>query len=98
MKRESRSYGIGDVQVSRIDELTLNVFPFEGLYPGADPALLQRHRRRLGPGSFNSEVGVFTQSIHTWLVRTPRHTRRVIRRWSTRSAGTRWYRDAPPGS
>jgi glyoxylase-like metal-dependent hydrolase (beta-lactamase superfamily II) len=74
MKRESRSYGIGDVQVSRIDELTLNVFPFEGLYPGADPALLQRHRHRLGPGSFNSEAGVFTQSIHTWLVRTPRHT------------------------
>ena len=74
MKRESRSYGIGDVQVSRIDELTLNVFPFEGLYPGADPTLLQRHRHRLGPGSFNSEAGVFTQSIHTWLVRTPRHT------------------------
>ena len=31
MKRESRSYRIGDVQVSRIDELTLNVFQFETL-------------------------------------------------------------------
>ena len=74
MKRESRSYRIGDVQVSRIDELTLNVFQFETLYPTADPAVLQRHRHRLGPGSFNSETGIFTQSIHTWLVRTPHHT------------------------
>jgi glyoxylase-like metal-dependent hydrolase (beta-lactamase superfamily II) len=74
MTRETRIHRIGDIQVSRIDELTVNVFQFEHLYPQADPDALQRHRHRLGRGSFDAETGIFTQSIHTWLVKTPRHT------------------------
>jgi len=74
MNRATHSYRIGNVEVVRIDELTLNAFPLGVLYPGADPEALERNRDRLGPGSFNTDAGVFTQSVHSWLVRTPRHT------------------------
>jgi len=74
MKRATHSYRIGNVEVVRIDELTLNAFPLGVLYPGANPQDFERHRDRLGPGSFNTDAGVFTQSVHSWLVKTPRHT------------------------
>lgn len=74
MKRESRTYQIGDVQVSRIDELTLDAFQLEHLCPKAHPTLVQRHGERLGPGSLNQESSLLTVSIHTWLVKTPHHT------------------------
>jgi glyoxylase-like metal-dependent hydrolase (beta-lactamase superfamily II) len=73
-KRESRSFRIGDLQVSRIDELTLDAFQVDHLYPQVDPTVLQRHGHRLGPGSCSVEAGTCAVSIHTWLVRTPHHT------------------------
>jgi len=71
---QARTYQIGDVAVTRIDELTLNVFSQASLYPGSDPAALERNRAKLSAGSVEAETGNLLQSIHTWLVRTPRHT------------------------
>lgn len=71
--REARSYRIGDTTVTRIDELTLRAFSQAALYPGSDPDALERHRGKLGPGSVEAG-GILIQSIHSWLVRTPRHT------------------------
>lgn len=73
MKREARSYKIGDVHVSRIDEIVLDAFPLDHLCPQADLSVLQRHGHRLGSGC-NSEAGTLALSIHSWLVRTPQHT------------------------
>ena len=74
MSHHNPTYRIGDVAVTRIDELALNAFTQATLYPGSDPAASERHRARLGPGSFEPGSGILFQSIHSWLVRTPRHT------------------------
>jgi len=67
-------YQVGDVTVTRIDELALNVFSQVALYPGSDPGTLGRNRAKLSDGSVDDESGNLLQSIHTWLVRTPSHT------------------------
>lgn len=74
MRGRNRTYRIGDAAVTRIDEQTLNVFSRAALYPRSDPAALERHRTTLGPGAVDAETGILIQSIHSWLVRTPRHT------------------------
>ncbi len=74
MTRKADTYQIGSATVTRIDELTLHAFTQDTLYPGSDPEALERHRARFGPGSLDARTGILIQSIHTWLVRTPRHT------------------------
>ena len=71
--RPASTYHIGDVTVTRIDELTLNSFSQTMLCPGSDPAALDRNRGRFGQGSVEAASGALIQSIHSWLVRTPRH-------------------------
>lgn len=72
MIHANRTYQVGDAAVTRIDELTFSAFSQAAMYPGSDPAALERHRSQFGPGSV--EAGILVQSIHSWLVRTPRHT------------------------
>ncbi|MGX4773647.1 MBL fold metallo-hydrolase [Bradyrhizobium guangdongense] len=74
MTQETKTYRIGDAAITRIDELALAAFQFGTLYPGADPEALERQRTKLEAGSFDPATGTFIQSIHSWLVRTPRHT------------------------
>ena len=74
MTLSNSTYQIGDATVTRIDELALDVFSQTTLYPGSDPALLERHLDKFGPGSVEPGTGTLIQSIHSWLVRTPRHT------------------------
>ncbi len=74
MTREANTYRIGDVAVTRIDELTLTGASPASFFPGSDPAALRRHRDRIGPGSLDAGSDTLIQSIHTWLLRTPRHT------------------------
>ena len=74
----SGTWQVGDVTVTRIDELTLDGHTAAQLLPGADPAFVARHRDRLGPGLVRpGEAGPGSErvvvSIHTWLLRTPRH-------------------------
>ena len=66
-------YRIGDAEVTRIDELTLRAFTPATLYPDQDPAVLARHRHHLGAGSVDPGSDVLVQSVHCWLVRTPKH-------------------------
>ncbi len=65
---------IGDVTVTRIDELALGAFTPEMLYPDAEADLVERHGGALGAGSIDRTGGRLNQSIHSWLVRTPHHT------------------------
>lgn len=74
MTLSNSTYQIGDATVTRIDELALDVFSQATLYPGSDPALLAQHLDKFGPGSVEPDTGTLIQSIHSWLVRTPRHT------------------------
>lgn len=74
MTRDAPTYHIGDVAVTRIDELTLNAFSQPELYPGSDASALARHRGAFGSGSVEGATGTLIQSTHSWLVRTPHHT------------------------
>jgi glyoxylase-like metal-dependent hydrolase (beta-lactamase superfamily II) len=70
MSRDSKTYRVGDVTVTRIDELTLNVFPQAMLYPGSDPTTLGRHKDKLGSGVVDAENGNLILSTHSWLLKT----------------------------
>lgn len=74
MTHEASTYQIGDAAVTRIDEVAHGAFTQATLYPGSDPAALERHRAKFGPGSFEPGTGSLIWSTHSWLVRTPRHT------------------------
>jgi glyoxylase-like metal-dependent hydrolase (beta-lactamase superfamily II) len=66
-------YRIGDVSITRIDELVLRGAQPATLYPYAGPGEWSRHVSRLGSGSVDPETGNLVQSIHSWLLRTPKH-------------------------
>ena len=73
MSMRNPLYYIGDVTITRIDELVLHAATPAMLYPDADPSAWSRHMTRLSPGSVDTETGILVQSIHSWLLRTPKH-------------------------
>ncbi|KGM34730.1 MBL fold metallo-hydrolase [Inquilinus limosus] len=70
----SPSFRIGDAVITRIDEIPLSHRSPVELYPEIDPEAGDRHRGRLPAGAQDPETGAIGLSIHSWLVRTPRHT------------------------
>jgi len=70
----SPSFRIGDAIITRIDEIPLTHGSPAELYPEIDPEAGDRHRGRLPAGALDPETGAISLSIHSWLVRTPRHT------------------------
>ncbi|MGK9237050.1 MBL fold metallo-hydrolase [Inquilinus limosus] len=70
----SPSFRIGDVTVTRIDEIPLTHGSPSDLYPDVDPEAADRHRGRVSPGSLDPETGAISLGIHSWLLRTPHHT------------------------
>ncbi len=76
MNTPPRIHRVGDVTVTRIDEIALGAFTPRMLYPDAeaDADLIESHGGALGPGSIDRTAGTLVQSIHSWLVRTPHHT------------------------
>lgn len=64
---------IGDVTVTRIEEMLKPGFPAGHLLPDWDPEVLKEHGHWLSPNYYEAETGRFISSIHSWLVRTPHH-------------------------
>lgn len=73
LDQTSMTYRIGEVTVTRLSEITLDVTPAM-LYPEWHPELLEEHENWLCPNSWNEDRTRLLQSIHTWIVQTPRHT------------------------
>jgi glyoxylase-like metal-dependent hydrolase (beta-lactamase superfamily II) len=67
-------YRIGEATVTKIPELTLRGFAPGTLFPDLDRTLLSHHPDLVSPGFFDPETGNAILSVHTWLVRTPRHS------------------------
>lgn len=67
-------YRVGDVTVTKIDELHLDVATPNFLYPAWEPEELARNDSWLVQGNIDARKEHFLQSIHTWLVRTKHHT------------------------
>jgi glyoxylase-like metal-dependent hydrolase (beta-lactamase superfamily II) len=74
MIHPNKTYRLGDVTVTRIDEMRLSVATPAFLYPGWDPAELEPNLHWLTPRNMDEATGNLIQSVHTWLVRTRHHT------------------------
>jgi glyoxylase-like metal-dependent hydrolase (beta-lactamase superfamily II) len=74
MIHPNKTYRIGDVTVTKIDELRLNVASPAYLYPAWEPHELEPNLHWLTPSHMDAATGNLVLSIHTWLVRTPHHT------------------------
>jgi glyoxylase-like metal-dependent hydrolase (beta-lactamase superfamily II) len=69
----NKIYRIGDVTVTKIEEMRLNVATPSFLFPDWDPAELEPNLHWLTPANMDAGTGILIQSIHTWLIRTPHH-------------------------
>ncbi len=65
---------IGDVSLSRVEENAGPSFTPSALYADWTPEALEKHRDWLVPHCFHERSGRFLMSLHSWIIRTDRHT------------------------
>jgi len=63
------SVRIGDISVSRIEEMLTPGFDLDFLFPAYNPSMLDTFPQLREPGFFHQETGKFMSSMHSWLVR-----------------------------
>jgi glyoxylase-like metal-dependent hydrolase (beta-lactamase superfamily II) len=69
------TWSIGEVSVTRVEEqLGFASFPPEQYLDGFERAALERHLAWLVPDHYSPERNRLVSSVHSWLIRTPRHT------------------------
>jgi len=69
------TWTIGDVSVTRVEEqLGFASFPPEQYLVPFERALLERHMSWLVPDHYSPAHNRLISSVHSWLIRTPRHT------------------------
>jgi glyoxylase-like metal-dependent hydrolase (beta-lactamase superfamily II) len=65
---------IGDVRVTRIEEQMGPGFPAKDFFPEFDAETFAAETRWLAPSYYQPESGRLVTSLHSWLVRTGKHT------------------------
>lgn len=73
MKHHSGSYRIGDVTIQKVQEQPLHNVPISFLYPEASADDLDGISAQLALEDMEGNRQELVQSIHTWVVRTPKH-------------------------
>ncbi len=69
------TWSIGNVSVTRIEEmLGYGSFPPAQYFVGFEREVLERHLGWLVPHHYAPEKDAIITSVHSWLIRTPRHT------------------------
>ncbi len=69
------SIAIGEAEVTRVLEMVDDAsFPLDDFLPTCDDAAIAPHMSWLEQGHYNKANGSLVLSIHSWLVRTGRHT------------------------
>ena len=70
-----QTWRIGSATVTRIEEqLGPGSFPPEQYFSGFEPEVLERHLPWLVPHHYVPATRALITSVHSWLIRTPRHT------------------------
>lgn len=70
-----QTWRIGSASVTRIEEqLGPGSFPPEQYFSGFEPEVLERHLPWLVPHHYVPATRALITSVHSWLIRTPRHT------------------------
>ena len=65
---------IGDVRVTRIEEQMGPGFPAKDFFPEFDADTFAAESHWLAPSYYQPESGRLIASIHSWLLRTGKHT------------------------
>lgn len=73
MTQTATLHRVGAATILKIPELSLDDVDPTLLYPDASPAMLKQVTATIGSGSVDHQSGLLRQSVHTWLVRTPKH-------------------------
>ena len=69
------TWKIGNVSVTRVGELLGDTsLPPEQFLVGFDRGMLERHRDWLVPNHYSPDHDRLITSVHSWLIRTERHT------------------------
>ena len=69
------TWNVGGVSVTRVEELLgLASLPPEKYLAGFDRAVLERHLGWLVPNHYSPEEDRLITSVHSWLIRTDKHT------------------------
>lgn len=68
------TWKIGQVTVTRIEELLGPGFRPEDLLDSWDPAVLEEHGHWMVPNFYQPSTNQVIMSVHSWLIRTPHHT------------------------
>ena len=69
------AWSIGGVSVTRVEEqIGFASLPPERFLVGFERELLQRHLSWLVPDHYSPEHDRLVTSVHSWLIRTDRHT------------------------
>jgi glyoxylase-like metal-dependent hydrolase (beta-lactamase superfamily II) len=75
MDRETMTWILGAVEVTRIEEmLGFGSFPPAQYFDGFEAPVLERHLDWLVPNHYVPERNALITSVHSWLIRTGRHT------------------------
>jgi glyoxylase-like metal-dependent hydrolase (beta-lactamase superfamily II) len=70
----NKTYLVGEVTVTKIEEVRLNGAAPSFMYPAWEPEELEPNLPWLTPSNMDGATGNLIQSTHSWLVRTPHHT------------------------
>lgn len=69
------TWNIGDISVTRIEEgVDLSSCGPEEFFTNFDPEIFKAHLGWLAPLHYDPKANRLVSSIHSWLIRTPRHT------------------------
>lgn len=68
------THRLGDVTITRVTEQCGPGFAPDFLFPDWTPDVLDEHRAWMVPHTYDVAAGKFIASVHTWVVRTGRHT------------------------
>src|SRR3954451_5154822 len=73
MRDDYPTYRVGDVTITKVEELVLEEIPFSFLYPSAEAKDLEAVKPQLDGGALGKADASVRLSVHTWVVRTPDH-------------------------
>ena len=90
---------IGEASVVRVDEMRGPSFKATTLFPDFRQEVFDEHAHWLVPNYFDPGKGTVVMSLHSWVIRTPRHTILVdtcVGNDKDRLPAERWHRQNNP--
>jgi glyoxylase-like metal-dependent hydrolase (beta-lactamase superfamily II) len=68
------AFSLGDLRIDRVEDVSGIEFPLDQFLVGLPPDAIERNINWLAPHHYDISNGSGLSSVHSWIVRTPRHT------------------------